>query len=182
MKHIDYLMGLRVCDPGLRYIARYQSPREALERCHRPNWLLWLLEKAGVRDARRYRLYACWCVRNTPLGDGRTVWDLLTDERSRAAVIMAERYADGHVSRAQLSSAAAAAAAAAIVATSFAAAHSACDTNAHSAIDAAYDASYDAIYSAIPNVSAARRAQANELREMFAAAFDMIEAKAEGKE
>jgi hypothetical protein len=38
---------------------------------------------------------ACRAVRETPIGDGRTVWDLLTDERSRQAVAVAERYAAG---------------------------------------------------------------------------------------
>ena len=44
---------------------------------------------------RELRLFACWSVRNTPLADGRTVWDLLTDKRSQTAVEVAERYADG---------------------------------------------------------------------------------------
>ena len=44
---------------------------------------------------RELRLFACWCVRNTPLVDGRVVWDLLTDKRSRTAVEVAELYADG---------------------------------------------------------------------------------------
>jgi hypothetical protein len=49
-----------------------------------------------MADAEReLRLFACWCVRNTPLHDGRVVWDLLTDKRSKAAVEVAERYADG---------------------------------------------------------------------------------------
>jgi hypothetical protein len=52
--------------------------------------VLWMAD-AG----RELRRFACWCVRNTPLHDGRMVWDLLTDERSRAAVEVAERYADG---------------------------------------------------------------------------------------
>ena len=41
------------------------------------------------------RLFACWCVRHTPLTDGRVVWDLLTDERSRRAVEVSERFAGG---------------------------------------------------------------------------------------
>ena len=44
---------------------------------------------------RELRLFACWSVRNTPLHDGRTVWDLLTDKRSKTAVEVAEQYADG---------------------------------------------------------------------------------------
>ena len=49
-----------------------------------------------MADAEReLRLFACWCVRNTPLADGRVVWDLLTDKRSRTAVEVTELYADG---------------------------------------------------------------------------------------
>ena len=44
---------------------------------------------------RELRLFACWSVRNTPLADGRTVWDLLADKRSQTVVEVAERYADG---------------------------------------------------------------------------------------
>ncbi|MBY0522804.1 MAG: hypothetical protein K2R98_05380 [Gemmataceae bacterium] len=43
---------------------------------------------------RRPRLFCCACIRHTPLGDGRKVWDLLTDPRSRRAVELAELYAD----------------------------------------------------------------------------------------
>ena len=35
--------------------------------------------------------FACWCIRNTPIGGGRVVWDLLTQERSRDAVKTKER-------------------------------------------------------------------------------------------
>jgi hypothetical protein len=54
---------------------------------------------------RELRLFACWCVRNTPLHDGRVVWDLLTDKRSQAAVEVADRYADGLATDDELQSA-----------------------------------------------------------------------------
>ena len=51
------------------------------------------------------RPFACFCVRNTPVGDGRTVWDLLTDESIRKAVEVAERYAKGEATREELTAA-----------------------------------------------------------------------------
>jgi hypothetical protein len=55
-------------------------------------------ERAG---ARQLRLFACACL--------RAVWRHLFDERSRQAVLVAERYADGQASAADLASAEAAA-------------------------------------------------------------------------
>ena len=37
----------------------------------------------------------CWCLRHTPFGDGRTLWELLVDERSRRVVEVAERHVRG---------------------------------------------------------------------------------------
>ncbi len=49
--------------------------------------------KIQVTD-RKYRLFACACC--------RCCWDLLTDDRSRAAVEVAEQYADGRATSADL--------------------------------------------------------------------------------
>ena len=70
--------------------------------------VLWMFDASRV-----LRLWACWCIRNTKLSDGRTVWDLLTDERSRKAVEVAEKFAVGEATRKELSAARAAARAAA---------------------------------------------------------------------
>ena len=59
----------------------------------------------GFEASKVLRLFACWCIRNTKLADGRTVWDLLTDERSRKAVETAERFANGNATKAELDAA-----------------------------------------------------------------------------
>jgi len=75
---------------------------DAWDRCHRADWMLWLDKDLDLLTDRERRLIACRCVRDTPLIDGRKVWDLLTDERSRRAVTVAERYADGDATDEQL--------------------------------------------------------------------------------
>ena len=66
--------------------------------------VLWMLDASRV-----LRLWGCWCIRNTKLQDGRTVWDLLTDIRSRNAVEVAERFAVGQATEQELDAARAAA-------------------------------------------------------------------------
>lgn len=65
--------------------------------CRRSDLMLWVLDKLNFDDDMLLRLYACACVRKTPVADGRSVWDLLTDSRSRNAVETAERFAKGEV-------------------------------------------------------------------------------------
>jgi len=69
--------------------------KTAWATCPRSDWMIWALHRIDFKDERKFRLCACQCVRETPLADGRTLWDLLTDERSRNAVEVAERFAEG---------------------------------------------------------------------------------------
>jgi hypothetical protein len=70
--------------------------------------MLWLLDRFQPSE-RKLRLFACTCC--------RAVWPLLTDERSRRAVEVAELYAEGHVGEGERSAGQDEAAAAALGAT-----------------------------------------------------------------
>ena len=112
----------------------------ALENCQtmdevwqtaKPEWLIWVAIRKGVLSDKELRLFACWCVRQ--------IWDLLTDERSKNAIIVAEKFAKGEATEEELKAAAyaadayAAAAYAADAAATYAA-------NAYAAYAAAYAA------------------------------------------
>ncbi len=94
-KHVEMLKNMSACSDAVDFADQHRSLKAAWEACRRPDWMLWLLNQIHYPDDKAYRLFACWCVRNTPLTDGRKVWDLLTDKRSRDAVEVAERYAVG---------------------------------------------------------------------------------------
>jgi len=85
---------------------------------------LTILESNGLDDAlwccqaepdqeKVWRKFVCRVVRETPLHDGRKVWNLLTDERSRTAVEVAELYIEDKATSGELRGAAWAARAAA---------------------------------------------------------------------
>ena len=108
--HLRLLDKLGACAEAQAFAHTVPDLETAWNTVDRSDWMFWLLRRLKYDDAKVYRLYACWCVRNTPLADGRKVWDLLTDPRSRAAVEVAERYAVGEATLAELNEARSAAA------------------------------------------------------------------------
>ena len=63
----------------------------------RPGWLLWVATRRGVLTDRELRLFAVWCARQ--------VQHLMADERSVAALDVAERYATGEATELELDAA-----------------------------------------------------------------------------
>ena len=134
------------CSHGRKYALTQPDMAAVWDNCPRVDWLLWMAEKTGCTpDDKTLRLFAVWCVRDTPLADGRKVFDLLTDDRSKNALVVAEKYATGNATNQELAAA------------RYAAARAAAEAAARAARDAAWDAAE----------AAAGNAQVNQLRTMI---------------
>ena len=107
----DLLASLHACHRGREWAKPYKTAAAAWAACVNAEWMLWALDQTGyastVAGKRTLRLFACACVRKTPLLDGGTVWDLLTDARLRGAVEVSERYARGQATEGERAAAAA---------------------------------------------------------------------------
>ena len=101
----ELLKQYNACQGGAAWAKQFRSASAAWEACVNPEWMLWALDKIGYSDQSNLRLCACEFVRETPLTDGRKVWDLLTDERSRNAIEVAERFAAGKAGEDELAAA-----------------------------------------------------------------------------
>ncbi len=103
---VDFCDATNACPPGRHFALKHATMAAVWDACPRVEWLSWMLD---ILEARRLPsdtwLFATWCVRNTPLSDGRTTWDLLTDPRSRTAVEVAERFARGEATEEERSAA-----------------------------------------------------------------------------
>ncbi len=139
------------CEDGSRWALR--TGCETIEEIWlrddlKPVWRIWIATRNGMVSDRVLRKFACACVRQ--------VWHLLTDERSRNAVEVAERFADGNATKEELKQAKHAAWAAAW--------NVASDAAWAAASDAAWAAACAAACAAASD--AAREAQAKILLEL----------------
>lgn len=137
----DFCAATDACKEGSEWAITQPTMADVWDQCPRGDWLLWLAQRVKAADERTLRLFAIWCARSTPLGDGRVTGDLLTDPRLRAALEVSERYAYGQATKEELAAAAYAASAAA-------------------------DAAAYAAYADAAVAAAAQRAQANQFRFM----------------
>jgi hypothetical protein len=169
------------CTEGKTYLKSHATVADAWDACTQLDYLFWALDKCELHDEKKDRLFACWCARYTPLCDGRTNWDNLTDMRSREAVEVAERFAKGEASESELESAESAAWSAARSAawSARSAARSAAWSAAESARSAAWSAAESArsaarsaAWSAAESAAeSARSAHCNALREIYGNPF-----------
>ena len=108
------------CADGIEDGRQYDTFADWWRGTQRIDYMLWLADKIEYPDDRKLRLLACRFIREIAVDTTRTVWDLLTDERSRSAVEVAERYAVGEARKGELEAAARAASSAARAASSVA--------------------------------------------------------------
>ena len=104
----DFLRKHNACHEGFAWaMAECGSMSEVWDTA-KSEWLIWVATREGVLSDCDLRLFACWSVRQ--------VWHLLTDDRSRNAVEVAERFARGEATPEELAAAWAAAWTAALAA------------------------------------------------------------------
>ena len=158
------LNAIRACAPCASGWAKLLSHLGKTRANNKPLSLITILDSNGLDDAlwalravdghdREKRLYAVWCVRQ--------VEHLLTDQRSRDALEVSERFARGRATREELDAARATAARATAATAAYA---------AYAAADAAYAAAYAAARAAADAAAyaAARVAQSAEFRRVCA--------------
>ena len=100
----DFCKNHDACSGGREWALENCATMAEVWEKAKPDWLIWVATRDGVLDDKTLRLFACWCVRQ--------IWHLLTDERSRNAVVVAERFAVGEATEKELAAACAAARAA----------------------------------------------------------------------
>lgn len=151
------LSQLEACKDAREW-AKGKSFEEVWTTCHRGDWMLWLFhrmeDKKGWGDLRNKTLAKVRCV--------RLVEHLLTDERSKNALVVAQKFAEGTATREELSAADADATAAAA---SVAAYYASDDASAYAAAAASVAAAYVAAASVADAAASAASVAAAAARE-----------------
>lgn len=106
MSHWTDSLRRAACADGIEDGRQYATFADWWRGTQRSDYMLWLLEQVAYPDDRKLRLLACRFIREIAVDTTRTVWDLLTDERSRSAVVAAEQYAKGRATDGELEAAA----------------------------------------------------------------------------
>ena len=99
---INWLEKNNACKEGIDWCEENcDTMQDVWGRLDRIDWLVWVATRKGVLTDKELRLFACFCARQN--------WHLLTDDRSRNSVEVAERFANGNTTKEELKAAYAAA-------------------------------------------------------------------------
>ena len=181
----DRINHLHPCEDAATWADGYTSPDEAWRECQRGDWMLWLLGKLSGTpesdDRKKLVLCAMECARLVlPIYEKR----FTSDNRVRACIETAERWANGQATITELRSARSAAAAAAYAAAAAdsayatAAAYAAADAAAADAAYASAAAAAAAAAYAAADAAAAAAAYAVDDAAAAAAAYAVDDAAA----
>jgi len=93
---LDFFSKHRICidDKHLKEIINNHTSMHEVWLTATPDLLIYIATCEGMIGNNQLRLFSCWCVRH--------IWNLLTDEHSRNAVIIAEKYAVGEATEDEL--------------------------------------------------------------------------------
>jgi hypothetical protein len=103
----DFIERYIPCKPACEWLATLptgSTMRDAWLTCRDPARMAWCVDKVGTKRDRVVAGIAL--VRRTPVGDGRVVFALLADPRSRDAILTAERWVAGEADDEELAAAA----------------------------------------------------------------------------
>jgi len=152
---INWLEKNNACKEGIDWCKENcGTMQDVWDSLKRIDWLVWVATKEGVLTDKELRLFACFCARQN--------WNLLTDERSRNAIEVAERFANGKATKEELK-------AAYVAAYDAAYADAAYDAYARAAARAAAVAAYAARVAARVAADRARAAARKEQMEWLRA-------------
>ena len=144
--------GSSACSHGREWAKKNCATlREVWKKCERADWMLWVLHRLGVYDQSISR-FLVKVLREQPIHGGKTLFDLLKDERSQTCVEVLEQLRDGKATIEELKKARDAAADAAA-----AAAEASSNASYAASYAAAASASAAAAYAAASRESARRR-------------------------
>jgi len=104
MKTIEeFCIEHRACKDGREWALAHCGTMADVWATAKPEWVVWVATRPGVLPDREIRLFAVFCARQ--------VEHLLTDQRSRDAIDVAEKFASGEATGCELTAAWTAAAA-----------------------------------------------------------------------
>lgn len=83
----DFCKKHNACKEGYKWGLKYETMERVFAEGDDGRHIVWAVTREGVLTDRELRLFACFCARQN--------WHLLTDDRSKHAIEVAERYADG---------------------------------------------------------------------------------------